>query len=76
MHKNHSSNEGLPLQNQHKLKALNDSGSEEGLEGNNPITKLLRSKIGPQFDSQSFLSKNAKMVHNLQMLDGFAMCND
>lgn len=76
--KKNNSNEVMPLGSKCKLKALNESGSGEDISGSehNPITKLLRSKIGPQFDSESFMSKNAKMVHNLQMLDGFAMCTE
>ena len=43
---------------------------------NNPFTKLLMNKLGPQFDPTNLYNKNKKMFHNLAMLDGIALCAD
>lgn len=43
---------------------------------NNPFTKLLMNKLGPQFDPTNLYNKNKKMFQNLAMLDGLALCAD
>jgi len=53
------------------------SGDDEHMTmHNNPFTKLLINKLGPQFDPTNLYNKNKKMFHNLAMLDGLAICTD
>ena len=61
-----------------KFKAQRDIGFGESkidhLE--NPFTKILRNKLGPEFNYTNFINKNLKMFQNMSMLDGIAMCGE
>jgi len=65
------------------LKAHRDNtsfGSKEADFGmdlhNNPFTKQLFNRLGPEFDPTNLINKNRKMFTHLNMLDGVALCSE
>lgn len=60
-----------------KARPCDEDGESSGHDyANNPFTKILMNKLGPQFNPANLISKNKKMFHNLSMLDGLAICTD
>lgn len=51
-----------------------DTDSELSNLANNPFTKNLMKRLGPEFNPANLINKNKKMFHNLTMLKGFALC--
>jgi hypothetical protein len=43
---------------------------------NNPFTRNLMDRLGPEFNPSNLINKNQKMFHNLSMLNGFAFCGE
>ena len=43
---------------------------------NNPFTKNLMDRLGPEFNPSNLINKNQKMFQNLSMLNGFAFCGE
>lgn len=43
---------------------------------NNPFTKNLMDRLGPEFNPTNLINKNQKMFQNLSMLGGFAFCGE
>ena len=54
---------------------MEDGGqSDIGDINNNPFTKHLFSRLGPEFNPTNLINKNKKMFQHLNMLDGVALC--
>lgn len=43
---------------------------------NNPFTKNLIQRLGPEFDPKNLINKNKKMFEKMSMMNGFAICAD